>query len=37
MKSAFAALRTARKQRQFVPGAAEISAHRKLTAPALPG
>jgi hypothetical protein len=37
MKSAFAALCTAREHRQFMPIAAEISAHRKLATPALPG
>jgi hypothetical protein len=37
MKSAFTALCTAREHRQFMPIAAEISAHRKHAAPALPG
>jgi hypothetical protein len=37
MKSAFATLGAAREHRQFMPVAAEISAHRKHTTPALPG
>jgi len=37
MKSAFTALYPAREHRQFMPAAAEISAHRKHAAPALPG
>jgi hypothetical protein len=37
MKSAFTALCTAWEHRQFMPLAAEISAHRKHAAPALPG
>jgi hypothetical protein len=37
MKSAIIALCTAWGHRQFMPVAAEISAHRKRAAPALPG
>ncbi|WP_248878612.1 hypothetical protein [Bradyrhizobium japonicum] len=37
MKSAFATPGAAREHRQFMPVAAEISAHRKHATPALPG